>query len=68
MKSTHYCPRSMFGLEYVEKDGIWYFFDYEDTWLTSTTYSANGGDGLLPVEQKPGGRKMLEPCDNFEVE
>lgn len=66
MKSTHYCPRSMFGLEYVEKDGVWYFFDFCHIWYKSDTYSANGGEGLLPIEQKPGGTEMVAPCDNFE--
>lgn len=66
MKSTHYCPRSMFVLEYVEKDGVWYFFDYDNLWLASTTYTATGGEGLLPIEQKPGGTEMGHSCDNFE--
>lgn len=66
MISTHFCPRSVFALEYVEKDGNWYFFDYDETWIHSDDYSSRGGSGLQPITQKPGGRKMMSPCDKFE--
>lgn len=61
MISTHYCSQSMFGLEYVQKDGIWYFFDFDNTWFKSTM----DGSTLRPIEDKPGGQEMVAGCDNF---